>query len=355
MLRLAISIIYLLHLINLIESKGSEGSDSAKHQKSEHNKKIEGKAISSLFKRGGTCAFPNGPGMVAVQKSGKNAGWAMHEDQVCSYGSWCPYACEPGQLMAQWDPEVTTYSYPGSQNGGLYCDDNGNLQQKRSGKGYCYQGKGTVSAVNSCGSNVAFCQTVLPGNEEMLIPTNVEGGSEQVLAVPGTEYWAGTAAHYYINPPGVSVDDGCKWGSTAHPYGNWAPYVAGANQDSSGNTYVKIGWNPIYLEPATPFRNTKPSFGIKVTCDDESKCVGLPCSIDPSKNDVNQISGSQVSDGAGGAAFCVVTAQNGAKAKIEVFESGTSKIKRDDREHHVHNPHQSTITHTKTVYKTVHA
>ena len=158
-------------------------------------------------KRGGTCQFPYYQGMVAVQKSGSNAGWAMHDDQQCSYGSWCPYACESGQLMGQWDPSVTSYSYPGSQNGGLYCDSNGKLQKPISDHDYCYQGKGTVSAVNKCGGgSVSFCQTVLPGNEEMLIPTLVGQGSEVTLAVPGTDYWASTAAHYYINPPGKGVD-----------------------------------------------------------------------------------------------------------------------------------------------------
>ncbi|SMN22063.1 similar to Saccharomyces cerevisiae YMR244W Putative protein of unknown function [Maudiozyma saulgeensis] len=270
-------------------------------------------------KRGGTCSFPNYEGMVAVQTSGKNAGWAMHDDQECTYGSWCPYACKPGQLMGQWDPSVTTYSYPGSQNGGLYCDSEGNLQTPNSGKSYCYDGTGTFIAKNQVGEDVAFCQTVLPGNEEMLIPTLVGSGSSETLAVPDTSYWAGTASHFYINPPGVSVDDGCKWGSTAEPWGNWAPYVAGANMDDSKNTYVKIGWNPIYLEDTSPFKNTKPSFGVRITCDDPSQCVGLPCSIDPSSQGINEVNSSESSSGAGGADFCVVTAQNGAKANIEVF------------------------------------
>lgn len=35
----------------------------------------------------------------------------------------------------------------------------------------------------------------------MLIPTNVKSGEEQTLAVPGPDYFASTAAHYYVNPP----------------------------------------------------------------------------------------------------------------------------------------------------------
>ncbi|SCU98366.1 LAFA_0G17414g1_1 [Lachancea sp. 'fantastica'] len=311
-------------------------------------KEVQGKQVSHLFRRDGTCSFPNHDGMVAVQSDSKNAGWAMSWDQACSYGSWCPYACSPGQLAGQWDPEVTSYTYPGSQYGGLYCDENGNLQKPISQNDYCYDGKGTVKAKNNAGSDVPFCQTVLPGNEEMLIPTLVDSGSEETLAVPGTEYWAKTAAHYYINAPGTSVADGCKWGSLDNPRGNWAPYVAGANMDDSQNTYVKIGWNPIYLEDSCPFKNTKPSFGVKITCDDESQCVGLPCSIDPSQQNVNEVSG-QGSAGAGGAQFCVVTARNGAKVNIEVFETSSGNAKRDVP-HHAHNKRgQRTVISTMTV------
>jgi hypothetical protein len=49
-----------------------------------------------------------------------------------------------------------------------------------------------VEAVNRCGDVVSICQTVLPGNEAMLIPTLVE--SVATLAVPDTSYWCGTAA-----------------------------------------------------------------------------------------------------------------------------------------------------------------
>ncbi|CCE63948.1 hypothetical protein TPHA_0G01110 [Tetrapisispora phaffii CBS 4417] len=302
-----ISFISLISFINF--ARGSPLPEADSHHKHDH-----------VDRRGGTCAFPSEEGMVAVQTSGTNAGWAMHYDQQCSYGSWCPYACKPGQLMAQWDPEVTSYTYPGSQYGGLYCDDNGVLQKPFPEKDYCYDGKGTFIAKNQAGSDVAFCQTVLPGNEEMLIPTLVGSNSDSVLAVPGTDYWASTASHFYVNPPGVSVDDGCKWGSTANPWGNWAPYVAGANMDDNQNTFVKIGWNPVYLEDTSPFKNVKPSYGVRITCDDPSQCEGLPCSIDPSSQDINAVNSTQSADGAGGGAFCVVTAKNGAKANIEVFE-----------------------------------
>ena len=123
---------------------------------------------------------------------------------------------------------------------------------------------------------------------------------------------------FYINPPGVTTDQACVWGSNTSPVGNWSPYVAGANTDASGNTFVKLGWNPVYLEQATPFRNTMPTWGVQITCSG-GNCNGLPCAIDPSQNSVNQMVGSS-SNGAGGGAFCVVTVPKGATANFEVFE-----------------------------------
>jgi hypothetical protein len=125
-------------------------------------------------------------------------------------------------------------------------------------------------------------------------------------------------ASFYINPPGVTTDQACVWGSNTSPVGNWSPYVAGANTDASGNTFVKLGWNPVYLEAATPFRNTMPTWGVQITCSG-GNCNGLPCAIDPSQNSVNDMVGSS-SNGAGGGAFCVVTVPKGATANFEVFE-----------------------------------
>ena len=59
-------------------------------------------------------------------------------------------------------------------------------------KPYCVNGTKAVGCKNEARGNVAFCQTVLPGNEAMLIPTDVESFAE--LAVPDPSYWAGTAA-----------------------------------------------------------------------------------------------------------------------------------------------------------------
>jgi hypothetical protein len=108
------------------------------------------------------------------------------------------------------------------------------------------------------------------------------------------------------------------WGSNQNPWGNWAAYVAGANTDASGLTYVKLGWNPIYLEPTTPFRDVPPTFGAEIVCNGDD-CVGLPCKIDPAVSAVNEVTGAGT-DGAGGAAFCVVTVPAGSSADIVVFD-----------------------------------
>lgn len=124
---------------------------------------------------------------------------------------------------------------------------------------------------------------------------------------------------FYINPPGVQSEIACAWGTSSNPYGNWSPYVVGANTDEDGRTFVKLGWNPVYLEPATPFRNIVPDFGAEIQCEGDN-CEGLPCKIDPSTNDVNEITGETTTDGAGGGSFCVVTVPKGEKANIVVWE-----------------------------------
>lgn len=90
-----------------------------------------------LTKRSGQCAFPYGSLMVAVTPGSSNAGWAMSPDQPCTPGMYCPYACAPGYLMDQWDPSATTYSYPQSMNGGLYCGTDGSISKPFPDRNYC--------------------------------------------------------------------------------------------------------------------------------------------------------------------------------------------------------------------------
>ena len=69
---------------------------------------------ASLEKRQGQCVFPFDAGLVAVTPGSQNGGWAMSPNQPCTPGSYCPYACPPGQVSMQWDPSATSYSYPKS-------------------------------------------------------------------------------------------------------------------------------------------------------------------------------------------------------------------------------------------------
>lgn len=85
----------------------------------------------------GECAFPYGANMVAVTPDSSNAGWAMSPDQPCTPGSYCPFACSPGMVMDQWDPAATTYSYPESMYGGLYCDADGTMSKPYPSRDYC--------------------------------------------------------------------------------------------------------------------------------------------------------------------------------------------------------------------------
>lgn len=197
----------------------------------------------------------------------------------------------------------------------MYCDNNGQISKPFPDKPYCVSTQSNIGAKNEAGGVVSFCQTVLPGNEAMLIPTEVYDTA--TLANPGTDYWCKTAAHYYINPPGIGAGDACVWGTNQRDVGNWSPYVAGANVDDSGQTFIKLGWNPIYLEPTTPFRNQMPDWGVRIDCPD-GKCNGLPCEISPQDNWVNQMKGAK-SSGAGGGSFCVVTVPKGSTANFVVY------------------------------------
>lgn len=58
------------------------------------------------------CSLPSDSSLVKVPGA-QNNGFAMSPDQVCTEGSYCPIACKPGMVMAQWDPK-SSYTYPSS-------------------------------------------------------------------------------------------------------------------------------------------------------------------------------------------------------------------------------------------------
>ncbi|KAI0882746.1 uncharacterized protein GGS22DRAFT_40014 [Annulohypoxylon maeteangense] len=274
------------------------------------NPKYSVRDNSQLSSRDGkkTCKFPSDKGLVAVTPSGQNGGWAMAPDQKCVSGTWCPFACPSGQVMAQWKPG-TTYAYPESTYGGIYCNDDGEIEVPFKDKDWCVDGTGAVTAVNKAGKVVSFCQTCLPGYEDMIIPNDVTGTI--TLAVPGTSYWDETAAHYYINAPGIDANQGCHWGDESKPIGNWSPFVAGANTVADGSTYVKLGINPVWQ--SSSLSGTKPTFGLKVECP-EGGCNGSKCRVDGTG-----VTSDNKASGAGGGDFCVVTVPSGGKANIVVY------------------------------------
>lgn len=89
------------------------------HNRHEHVSRAEtgeslalGLEEAVIQKRGVQCQFPTDAGLVAVTPGSLNAGWAMSPDQACTPGTYCPYACPPGQMMAQWNPSATAYVFP---------------------------------------------------------------------------------------------------------------------------------------------------------------------------------------------------------------------------------------------------
>ena len=102
--------------LNALERRHRHHSRDGTELKERQQQELESRA-EGVEKRGGQCQFPTDAGLVAVTPDSSNAGWAMSPDQPCEPGNYCPYACPSGQMMAQWDPSATSYSYPKSQVG----------------------------------------------------------------------------------------------------------------------------------------------------------------------------------------------------------------------------------------------
>ncbi|RKP26368.1 hypothetical protein SYNPS1DRAFT_3184, partial [Syncephalis pseudoplumigaleata] len=217
------------------------------------------------------CKLPRDPLIVPITPGGKNQGWAMSVDQECKPGMYCPYACAPGYYSRQWNPQSTLKK--NTMDGGLICKSDGSLTKPFPSQPYCVRGLANVSIVNKLGKSVSACQTVYPGNEEMLIPTVVAPGGKSVINVLPTSYWQKTSAQYYVNPAGTNANQ-CRWGKSSVPTGNWAPFVFGAGQGMGGITFISVRYNPDYERAG---HSTAKAYGVRIECDDPSKCNGLPC------------------------------------------------------------------------------
>ncbi|KAK6204525.1 uncharacterized protein RJT21DRAFT_116965 [Scheffersomyces amazonensis] len=209
-------------------------------------------------------SVPVGQGVIAVDWiAGLNGGWTtiMNENgdtsSTCQDGYYCSYACQAGMSKTQWP---SAQPADGVSVGGLTCK-NGLLYRSNTDSQYlCEWGAQTAEFVSEIGKDVAICRTDYPGSENMNIPTLLTaGGNAPVSVVDSDTYytWRGgkTSTQYYVNNAGVSVENGCIWGTAGSGVGNWAPVVLGAGT-TGGNTYLSLIPNPN--------NQTPPNYNIKI-------------------------------------------------------------------------------------------
>jgi len=164
---------------------------------------------------------------------------------TCTEGSYCAVACQPGMVETQWPSDQPA---DGESRGGLLCQ-NGKLTLTQPSSPYlCEWGTQAVQIQNQLSQGVATCQTQYPGSESMVIPTWVEGGASSWLTMPDENTyfeWEGklTSAQYYVNNAGISVEDGCLWGTPGSGVGNYSPLNLGGGT-SGGVTYLSLIPNP---------------------------------------------------------------------------------------------------------------
>ncbi|KAI9598977.1 hypothetical protein BDF19DRAFT_429710 [Syncephalis fuscata] len=204
------------------------------------------------------CKLPNDPLIVPITPNAMNKGWAMSANQEC----------KPGDYL-----ESKSTIHHNTMDGGLLCHKNGSLAKPFPNEPYCIRGLQNTSIVNKLGKSVSACQTVYPGNEEMLIPTVVASNQQSSINVPPRSYWQGTSAQYYVNPSGTNKNQ-CVWGDASKPIGNWAPFVFGAGEGMEGITFLSVRYNPDYERAG---QSTAKAYSVRIECKDPSKCNGLSC------------------------------------------------------------------------------
>lgn len=217
--------------------------------------------------------FPSGNGVISLDWLGFG-GWSGIEDLSdgstggsCTSGKYCSYACQPGMSKTQWPSDQPS---DGVSVGGLYCK-NGKLYRTNTDSNYlCVWGEDTAVVSSELSEDVAICRTDYPGTENMVIPTVVSAGGSNVLTVVDEDnyyLWQGkkTSAQYYVNNAGVSVEDGCVWGTSGSGVGNWAPLNFGAGY-TNGITYLSLIPNPNNKEAA--------NFNVKIVADGDATVIG---------------------------------------------------------------------------------
>lgn len=219
--------------------------------------------------------FPAGQGVISVDWMGTN-GWSGIENTdtstggSCQEGSYCSYACQPGMSKTQWPSEQPA---DGRSVGGLLCKG-GYLYRSNTNTDYlCEWGTDAAVVVSELSQGVAICRTDYPGTENMDIPTFVDAGSSVPLTVVDQDSYyqwqgKGTSAQYYVNNAGVSVEDGCVWGTAGSGVGNWAPLNFGAGS-TNGITYLSLIPNPNNKEPL--------NYNVKIVADGADSVVNGEC------------------------------------------------------------------------------
>ena len=245
--------------------------------------------------------FPSGDGVVALDYLGFG-GWSglYHDDTStggsCEDGTYCSYACQPGMSKTQWPSNQPAN---GVSVGGLYCK-NGYLYKTNQNSNYlCEWGVDMARVVSEIDQSVAICRTDYPGTENMVIPTIVGAGSEELLTtVDEDNYynWKGlkTSAQYYVNNAGVSQTEGCVWGEAGSGVGNWAPLNFGAGY-TNGIAYLSLIPNPNNRQAA--------NYNVKIVAYDDSSVVIGDCVYENGSYNGNGQDGCTVSVTSGKAKF----------------------------------------------------
>ncbi|ODQ44639.1 hypothetical protein PICMEDRAFT_36900 [Pichia membranifaciens NRRL Y-2026] len=245
--------------------------------------------------------FPGGQGVLALDYLGFG-GWSglYHDDTStggsCEDGTYCSYSCQAGMSKTQWPSNQPAN---GVSVGGLYCK-NGYLYRTNTDTSYlCEWGIDSARVVSELDQTVAICRTDYPGTENMVLPTIVDGGSENYLTtVDEDSYftWRGlkTSAQYYVNNAGVSQTDGCVWGTAGSGVGNWAPLNFGAGY-TNGIAYLSLIPNPNNKQAA--------NFNVKIVAYDDSSSVNGECVYENGSYNGNGADGCTVSVTSGKAKF----------------------------------------------------
>lgn len=183
----------------------------------------------------------------------------------CSDGNYCSYACPAGYQKAHWP---STQGSTGQSVGGLLCK-NGKLYKTNANHDtLCITGTSEVTVLvrNEMSTSAAVCRTDYPGTESETVPVTAAAGGTANLTCPDATYyeWTGktTSAQYYVNPAGVSAEDGCQWGSSANPWGNYAPLNLGVGY-SNGAAWLAIFQN-------SPTTNEQLDFTVTIEGDNMS-------------------------------------------------------------------------------------